>query len=229
VWNATRYDEFCSFVTNYGAALLTLLDPKPGERILDLGCGTGHLTNDIAKSGATVVGIDSSPDMIAKASAAYPEIPFVVENGTSFRTDEPFDAVFSNAALHWMKPPEAVVQTIASALKPGGRFVAEFGGKGNVRSVTDVLGSHPWYYPSVGEYATLLERHGIDVETAALFPRPTPIEGESALHDWFKMFYAAPLIDGRFEQIEHALRPKLYRDGTWYMDYVRLRITARKG
>ena len=229
MWNATRYDEFCSFVTNYGAALLTLLDPKPGERILDLGCGTGHLTNDIAKSGATVVGVDSSPEMIAKAQAAYPGIQFVVADGTSFRSDEVFDAVFSNAALHWMKPPEAVVETIAAALKSGGRFVAEFGGKGNVRSVTDVLGSHPWYYPSIAEYASLLERHGIDVETAALFPRPTAIEGESALRDWFKMFYAAPLNDGRFEEIERALRPKLYRDGTWYMDYVRLRITARKG
>lgn len=228
MWDPKEYDARHHYVTDYGASLIGMLNPQPGERILDLGCGTGHLAHEIAKAGAVVVGIDSSPDMIAKARQNYPGIDFRVADAAAFRDPQPFDAVFSNAVLHWIKPPEPVAAAISAASKPGGRLVVEFGGKGNVRSVTSLLEAHPWYYPSIAEYSTLLERNGFETITAALFPRPTAVEGENGLRDWLKMFTSTFLPEDRAPEFERALRPKLYRDGVWYMDYVRLRITAVK-
>jgi trans-aconitate methyltransferase len=130
VWNADIYDEKLSFVSELGKSLIEMLRPKQGEKILDLGCGTGELTNEIAKLGAEVVGMDASPDMIEKARKKYPYISFLVDRGETFRTQEHYDAIFSNAALHWMKQAESVVQSMALALREGGRLVAEFGGNG---------------------------------------------------------------------------------------------------
>ncbi len=227
MWNAREYDSRHHYVTDYGAGLVDVLNPQPGERILDFGCGTGHLTKQIADSGAAVLGIDASPQMIAQARETYPEICFEVADGAAFRAREPFDAVFSNAALHWMKPPAPVADSLAAALRPGGRLVLEMGGKGNIRSITELAGPGPWYFPGIGEYASLLESRGLEVETAALFPRPTAVEGEFGLRDWLKMF--APFVPSDcIADMETALRPKLYRDGAWYIDYVRLRMTARK-
>jgi len=228
MWDAEQYDARHHYVTDYGASLISLLDPKPGERILDFGCGTGHLTHKIAECGAEVMGIDNSAEMIAQARRNYPNLHFELADGLTFRPRAPFDAVFSNAVLHWMKPPEAAVESLAAALKPGGHLAVEFGGKGNTRSITEAVESHPWYYPSIAEYASLLERRGLDVVTAALFPRPTAVEGESGLRDWLKMFCSSFIAEDRIPEMERVLRPKLYRDGTWYIDYVRLRITARK-
>jgi len=228
MWDPQQYDAHYRWVTDYGASLIALLDPKPGERILDFGCGTGHLTHEIAQSGAAVAGIDSSADMIAQARRNYPEIPFELADGLTFRSKEPFDAVFSNAVLHWMRPPEAAAESLAAALKPGGRLIAEFGGRGNTRSIAEAIGSHPWYYPSIGEFASLLERYGLETGTAVLFPRPTAIEGESGLRDWLKMFTSSFVSEDCIPELERTLRPKLYRDGVWTIDYVRLRITARK-
>lgn len=228
MWDPKEYDARHRYVTDYGASLIGMLNPQPGERILDLGCGTGHLTQEIAKAGANVVGIDSSPEMIAKARQEYPDLDFRVADAASFHDSEPFDAVFSNAALHWIKPPEAVAASISAALKSGGRLVAEFGGKGNVQSVTSLVEAHPWFYPSIAEYSTLLDRNGLDTTTAALFPRPTAVEGENGLRDWLKMFTSSFVPEDRGPEFERVLRPKLYRDGVWYMDYVRLRITAVK-
>ena len=178
-WNAAHYETRHHYVTDYGSSVVKLLDPKPGERVLDLGCGTGRLTREIADSGAEVAGIDSSPDMIARARKNYPELRFELADALTFQPEEPFDAVFSNAVLHWVKPPEGAVKTIARALKPGGRMVVEFGGKGNTQSIVEAIGSHPWYYPSIGEYASLLEANGLQVVSAVLFPRPTRVDGES--------------------------------------------------
>jgi len=228
MWDAARYDDRYRWVSDYGASMLAMLAPQPDERILDFGCGTGRLTHEIASSGAQVVGIDSSAEMIEQARKNYPEIQFDVADGRTFRSNEPFDAVFSNAVLHWIKPPEAAVESIAAALKPGGRMVVEFGGKGNTRSVTDAMGMEPWYYPSIGEYASLLEHHGLETMTAVLFPRPVTVEGEGGMRDWLKMFTSTFLAEDRIPEVENRLRPKLYRDGSWHIDYVRLRVTARK-
>src|SRR5579884_3255930 len=238
-WDAGQYEAGFQFVWEYGAGLLDILNPQFGERVLDVGCGTGQLTSEIAGRGASVVGIDSSPDMIAQARINYPRLDFRLVDAASFRTDEPFDAVFSNAALHWMKPPEPVAAAIGAALKPGGRFVAEMGGAGNIASVMEaieaVIGREPaaerspWYFPSIGEYASLLERNGLAVSSAALFPRPTRMDGERGLRDWMQMFGGRLAVpDAAIAHMEEQLRPRLFRDGAWWIDYVRLRVVAEK-
>jgi trans-aconitate methyltransferase len=239
-WDAARYQDQHSFVWRFGANLIESLNPRAGERILDLGCGTGQLTAEIARSGATVIGMDKSPDMLAEARKNYPDLAFVVGDAASFHFPEPFDAVFSNAVLHWVKDAEGAIQSIAQALRPSGRFVAEFGGKGNIASVQAALRSvlgpsaddqSPWYYPSIGEYAPILERHGFEVRDASLFDRPTPLEGEDGMENWLLMFmqsYLRQFPPERAEVIVHQLvdylRPTLYHDGLWTVDYRRLRV-----
>jgi len=248
-WDPALYDSKHSFVWKYGLELIELLAPQPGERVLDLGCGTGHLTNQIALTGARVTGLDISPAMIEQARQNYPVLEFVQTDASDFRFTEPFDAVFSNAALHWVKRAEAVVECIARALKPGGRFVAEFGGKGNVAAIHTALQHalralglsrneewNPWYYPSVGEYASLLERHGLAVRCATLFDRPTPLEeGERGLRLWLEMFAEEaldPLSPSQREDVirsvEEQLRPAQFHDGAWHADYSRIRVVARR-
>ena len=248
-WNATLYDGKNAFVWKHGAGVVELLDPQPGERILDLGCGTGHLTNQIATAGATVIGVDKSKSMIEEARRLYPEIRFEFTDATNINFDQEFDAVFSNAAIHWMKDQAAVSRCIWNALKPGGRFVAEFGGKGNIRTIRTALSevveaagerinSEPFarYYPSVGEYATLLETRGFRVTFAKHFDRPTKLdEGERGLRNWLFTFadnVVEPLPDNKREdiitQVELKLRPLLFREDSWFADYRRLRIVAIK-
>jgi trans-aconitate methyltransferase len=240
-WDAECYESRFSFVWNHGAALIDLLDPKPGETVLDLGCGTGHLSHQIAERGATVVGLDSAPPMVAQARINYPQLRFILGGGESFALPEPIDAVFSNAALHWMTDAAAVVKNVHAALRPGGRFVGEFGGKGNVAriiaAVREETGSSaiPWYYPSVGEYATLLEAHGFRVHSAFHFDRMTALEGARGMEDWLEMFGEKLLALIPAEQrapararILERLRPELFRDGIWYADYVRLRFVASR-
>jgi len=247
-WDASRYDAGYSFVWKHGAGVIELLAPEAGERILDLGCGTGHLTAQIAASGAEVVGIDRSPEMIATARRNYPRLRFEVEDAESFRFDEPFDAVFSNAAIHWMTDQRAVADSIWQALRSGGRFVAEFGGKGNIRRIETALrhaieqagyavSDKPYYYfPSLGEHARLLEGIGFTVTFATWFERPTRLEGDEAgLRDWLTVFtdhFMKPVPADRraaiIEAVEDELRPQLFRDRVWYADYCRLRIAASR-
>ncbi|MGB2665548.1 MAG: methyltransferase domain-containing protein [Candidatus Acidiferrum sp.] len=247
-WNAELYDDKHSFVWKMAAGLVDLLETKPGERILDLGCGTGHLTEQIADRGAKVVGVDKSPEMIQQARAKFPSLQFEVMDAREIVFAEPFDAVFSNATLHWIKEPERAVAGIAKALRSEGRFVAEFGGKGNVAGLLAAterawhkLGPpgpapSPWYYPSVGEYSTLLEKHSLEVTLANLFDRPTALEdGARGLHNWLEMFggsFLDELPAGQREAalmaIEREARPTLFHDDHWVMDYRRLRVVARK-
>jgi len=248
-WNAELYDQKHAFVFEYGESLLELLDVKPGERILDLGCGTGHLTNEIKDHGGDVVGIDASPEMIARASDAYPGIDFRVADGADFRFDEPFDVVFSNAALHWMHDADKVIKCVYDSLKPGGRFVAEMGGKDNTKHLMAatkiVLNRHGyqnlaqkqvWYFPSLGEYSTKLEAGGFRVTFATHFDRPTLLQdGRQGVTKWLNMF-GANYFDGIeekqrqqiFTEITDLLEPDYNLDGNWYADYKRLRFIAVK-
>jgi trans-aconitate 2-methyltransferase len=246
-WDAGLYDERHAFVWQHGAALLELLGPRPGERVLDLGCGTGHLTAQVAAAGVEVVGIDLAPTMIEQARRTYPQLRFEVADARDFTFAEPFDAVLSNAALHWVRPPERAIACVHRALRPGGRFVAELGGRGNVRAIRAALAraaeavgvgpwQAPWYFPSVGEYAALLEAAGLEVTFAALFDRPTPLQGDEGMRQWVAMFAGGLLEavpEGRREQflasVEAELRPTLHRHGTWFADYRRLRVVARRG
>lgn len=246
-WDPALYDSKHAFIFEYGKGLLSALAPQAGERILDLGCGTGHLAQQIAESGAQVVGIDASPEMIEQACRVYPGIEFRVADARDFSFPFQFDAVFSNAALHWVPEAEQVVERIASALRPGGRFVAEFGGKGNVTSITQALQEairqiagieveSGWYFPSIGTYTALLEKHELVVQSAVLFDRPTRLEdSERGLRNWLAMFceriLSALPIDKRqqvIEQVEEKLRPLLFKDGSWFADYRRLRVVAVK-
>jgi trans-aconitate 2-methyltransferase len=245
-WNPSLYDTKHAFVSQYGEALLELLAPKPGERILDLGCGTGDLAYKISECSATVIGLDSSIDMIATARAKYPALAFTLGEATHFAFDEQFDAVFSNATLHWVKPPEDAVRCITNALKPGGRFIAEFGGAGNVAHIAAALHSahmtlagtpllHNWYFPSIGEYAPILEAYGLEVQAAWLFERPTPLDGEDGMLNWLAMF-GKPILRGVSTELatrvtafaERTLRQTNYIDGQWFADYRRIRISAIK-
>lgn len=244
-WDAALYDGRFTFVWEYGGGLLDLLDPQPGERILDLGCGTGHLTRAIADHGAEAVGVDLSAEMIEQARRHYPDLSFAVADATHLTTDVPFDAVFSNAVLHWVSDPAAAIASIAAVLRVGGRLVAEFGGRGNVdtlvQATTDAIraaghdpGPNPWYFPSIGEYATLLEQHGLEPVQMALIDRPTKLDGgPEGLRLWLTMF-AGSFFNGLAEadreaiirDIEHRLRPVCFQDGHWYADYRRLRLVA---
>jgi trans-aconitate 2-methyltransferase len=244
-WNAALYQSNHAFVFHLGQDVLALLDPKPGESILDLGCGTGELTARIAESGAQVIGLDASPEMIAQARRQFPALDFQVADATTFTLPEPVDAVFSNAALHWIPQADAAAHRIRAALKPGGRFAAEFGGHGNIAAIEAAAAAaaeqlqlqppaNPWYFPTLGAYAGLLERQGFRVTFAAHFDRPTPLKGPDGLRQWITMFMPhvlAVVPETQREQFldiaENHARPALYRDGAWQADYVRLRVTAR--
>lgn len=245
-WDAALYDEAHSFVAAYGGSLVDDLDPRPGERILDLGCGTATLTAEIAARGAGVVGLDSSEEMLARGREEHPGLDLVHGDGADFSFAHPFDAVFSNAALHWVGRPDAAATCIARVLRAGGRFVAEFGGHGNVAALLGSLAEAAatrghalrgaWYFPTIGEYAAVLERHGLVVTDARLYPRPTTLSGDDGLATWYRMFAGGHLADvpaaDREAVIEDAvdhLRPTAFRDGTWTADYVRLRVRAIRG
>jgi trans-aconitate methyltransferase len=245
-WNSGLYDQKHAFVFEYGQDLLTLLAPQPSERILDLGCGTGHLTNQIAQTGAHACGLDHSPQMLATARQQYPQLEFIEADISAFNLPYVCDAVFSNAALHWVLRAEDAAACIARALKPGGRFVAEFGGHGNIakifvatqetiRDLTKTEAPHGWYFPSVGAYSALLEAQGLEVRQAYLFDRPTKLDGEDGMRNWLAMF-AEGMFRGLSDElkqqalieIEARLRETNYLAESWWADYRRLRIVAVK-
>lgn len=247
-WDAELYDSKHSFVSQLGTDLVQLLNPQSGESILDLGCGTGYLTDKIADSGAKVIGIDNASTMIEQARKNYPNLMFEVADGTNLHFTEQFDDIFSNAVLHWIKEPEKVIAGIWRALKPGGRFVAEFGGKGNVQAIVTAIyqaiqaagypineSNNPWYFPSIAEYGTLLEQAGLQLTFAMLFERLTPLKDEKGMQNWLKMFADSFLTTFPIEQqmsiindIEKQLYPTLYKNGIWFADYKRLRVVAIK-
>ena len=243
-WNTDSYDRNHSFVFEYGQDVVELLEPETGERILDLGCGTGHLSARIADTGAEVVGLDASEGMIGRARETYPDCEFVHADARTFAAGRPFDAVFSNAALHWIQDQDAVLDSVSDVLAPGGRFVAELGGRGNVAAIVDTVRAvaadrgydvtNPWYFPTIGEYTTKLESHGLETQYAVLFDRPTELEnGPDGLTEWLEMF-GDELLDpipaaerpAVVSAVEDRLRDDLYRNGTWVADYRRLRVVA---
>lgn len=227
-WDPAGYEGSHSFVWEYGADLVALLNPQPGERVLDVGCGTGHLAAKIAEGGATVLGIDSSPAMIAQARQNFPKLRFQLADLREFRTDELFDAAFSNAALHWILEADRASASLSAALREGGRLVLEMGACGNIALISAALESQILnYYPSIGEYAGVLERQGFEVLSAVVFDRPTELAGgERGMRDWIAMF--RPDNSRAIEDVERELRPDLWRDGKWFADYRRLRMVARK-
>lgn len=244
-WNSSRYAKNARFVSDLGEPVVDLLNPQPGERILDLGCGDGALTENIIARGAEVIGVDASADMVGAARHRGIDARVTDAYQLEFRSE--FDAVFSNAALHWMKrDPDAVIQGVRRALKPGGRFAAEMGGYGNVAAITvalcSTLESHglkdataiiPWYFPSSDEYRQRLEHAGFRTRYIELIPRPTPLP--TGMRGWLETF-ARPFTnsvpkDARvafLDEVTEKLRPVLCDSShQWTADYVRLRFLAQ--
>lgn len=249
-WETDEYDDKHDFVYEYGASVVELLDPQPGERILDLGCGTGHLTREIAEHGADVLGIDASAEMIGTASEEHPDLAFRQADARAFEPDGAFDAVFSNAALHWIpeEDHDAVLEMVRNALTPDGRFVAEMGGAGNIQQIATATideleqrgydATQPWYFPSIGEYVPRIEEYGMEVTRAMLFDRPTELEdGGRGLENWLGMF-GDSIFEGVpedeqqavIEAVEERLRDELFdaETSTWTADYRRLRFVAKR-
>jgi trans-aconitate methyltransferase len=243
VWDPRQYADHARFVTDLGAPVVDLLAPKPGERILDLGCGDGVLTKQLMDAGCDVLGVDASGAMVEAAQTRG--VPAQVMDGHELPFHEQFDAVFSNAALHWMLQPDEVLRRVRRALRPAGRFVAEFGGERNLKQVLGglhrVLKGHgydaesirPWYFPSAEEYRRRLIEQDFEVLALELFPRPTRLPHD--MMDWLRMF-AQPFMtivpDDMNVQILHevqdALSPTLKTSDGWVVDYVRLRCRAIK-
>jgi trans-aconitate methyltransferase len=241
-WDPEVYARNARFVSDLGAPLLQLLDPKPGEVILDLGCGDGALTEKIISFGATVYGVDSSPPQVRAATKRGLQTAVMDGHYCCFRTS--FDAVFSNAALHWMKQPARVLDGVHGALKAQGRFVGELGGKGNVQTIHAALNSglrhhgidplmvDPWYYPSVEEYSQLLTQTGFEVIYIDLIPRPTPLPDD--IMGWLEVFAqpfsnSLPCAERKpyLTEVRELIKETLQNpDGSWFADYVRLRFKA---
>lgn len=244
-WDADSYRDNFSFVPKYGEDVLKLLTVGLGSKVVDLGCGNGSLTDRLQSLGYQVMGIDASPAMLEIARKEYPNISFQQADALSFQLDKPADAIFSNAVFHWIDADkqETLLRNVSRNLRPGGELVCEFGGHGCGEAVHSTLEElfreHKRtykkivFFPTIGQYAPLIEKCGMRVEYAILFDRPTPQKG--TIKDWIRMFDLKPFdgipeeeTEAIINEAEERLRSRLFIDGTWYVDYVRIRLRARK-
>ncbi len=243
-WSAETYEKNARYVSDLGMPIVEWLDPKAGEHILDLGCGDGALTAKLQALGCKVIGVDSSPDFVQAAQSLGLDARLLDGHQIAFTHE--FDAVFSNAALHWMKRPDRVIAGVWQSLKPGGRFVGEFGGNGNISTIQAALHSafrardldpdkiNPWYFPTIEDYRDRLEARGFSVNEMALISRPTPLPTE--IGGWLATFanpYTEKIApaerDAFLAEVISRLEPTLrHNSGHWVADYVRLRFSATK-
>ncbi len=247
-WNSEFYDKSHDFVSKHGKGVFEYLKPEKHETILDLGCGTGDLTFEIFKCCRKVIGIDSSEEMIAAARSKFPEIEFERMDAQHLEYKNVFDAIFSNAVLHWVADQKTAIRGMYEALRPGGRIILEFGGKGNNeqmlgslrrsfnnRGLYDNANIDFWYYPSIGEYSSQLEMHNFRVVHAEHFDRFTELKGNQGIKDWFQMFgekffsgISAPLRDEILDDVQDDLTETHNVNGKWHADYKRIRVVAVK-
>ena len=242
-WNANNYNKHADFVSILATPVVELLKPKKDEKILDLGCGDGTLAVEIEKAGSKVIAVDLSEDMVEKTKEKG--IEAYVMSATELTFQDEFDAVFSNAVLHWIKEPEIAIQKIYNSLKDEGRFIAEFGGYGNIKHLTDTMQNvfrihpeygefnNPWYFPKADDYKRVLENGGFKISYIKIIPRPTKIDDIS---NWLNIFANGIVSHLTREQqinfnneVREILKPIIYskKEG-WVADYVRLRLEATK-
>ncbi|MGH6865046.1 MAG: class I SAM-dependent methyltransferase [Methyloceanibacter sp.] len=244
-WSASDYAKNGRFVQELGGPVFAMLGAKPGERVLDLGCGDGALTAEIKASGADVLGVDLSDELLAVARMKGLNVRKMDGHALDFVSE--FDAVFSNAALHWMRAPELVIGGVARALKPHGRFVGELGGHGNVAAIATAMRAVgiasgadpalavPCFFPTVEEYGRLLAEAGFTIHQIALVPRPTQLK--TGMEGWLKTFgraffdqFEEPRRSAALAAVLAQLRPSLCDSrGVWTADHVRLRFIAERG
>lgn len=248
-WDSKLYDDKHSFVYSYGESLIKLLEAKHKERILDLGCGTGSLTNQINEVTNNCIGMDSSLDMVNTAKQQFPELQFFEKDASNFDFKEQFDSIFSNATLHWVLDYKSCAESMYRNLKTNGKIVVEFGGKGNIQKIETCLKRHlkkhnyvsqaafkQWYFPSIAAYTKVLEDVGFRVTLAQHYDRPTElIESESGIKDWLSMFgknfFKGVEKEDKIKilnDVQEELREVLFTSGKWYADYKRIRIVAIK-
>lgn len=243
IWNADDYNKHADFVSDLAFPVIELLNPQQNERILDLDCGEGTLAIEIEKFSTKVVAVDFSGSMVEKTKEKG--IEAYVMSATELPFEDEFDAVFSNAVLHWIKEPETAIKKISAALKAGGRFITEFGGYGNIKYLTDAMQEvfdrheeygefkNPWYFPKVADYQAFLEANGFTVDYIELIPRPTKVDD---IANWLDIFangiisHLTKKQQERFKQeVIALLKPKIYSEKEgWIADYVRLRLKAIK-
>jgi len=245
-WKADTYRETCGRVTEHGAKLVAALKELPCERVLDLGCGTGELTNDIAGFVREVIGIDSSPSMLEKAKAAYPKLSFFRMDACSLVWEDAFDAVFSNAVLHFISDQDTLLAGIYRALRKNGALVCEFGAAGNIAGLLDAVAAacakrgkafvSRFFYPGKEEYEELLQKHGFCVQSVDVYAMDTALlEGEDRLRNWVDQVFSVEMQwfttaerEAIFQEIESALRPAQWDGVRWHIDNRRIRAIARK-
>jgi len=244
-WDASLYQSVCSFVPGHGESLLEELNPRNSDRVLDFGCGTGELTNQIHRYAGEIVGIDPSEEMIAQARREFPECSFICTSARDYQPDPRFSAVFSNAVLHWVDNLPETISHIYRFLNSGGRFIGEFGAHGNVSRVREALhqalldrgyspkNRDPWTFPKEREFDEMLWNTGFQVDSLETFDRPTKIEGKEGLSVWLTMFgqsFFEPLSGAEIQEIigeiTEALRPDYFDGNNWTLEYRRLRFRA---
>ena len=245
-WNSRLYNQKHGFVAEYGKELLSYIPDNPGQAILDIGCGTGTLTAQLAKLGARVVGVDSSEEMIARAQNILPEAEFYICDALNMPFTAEFDVVFSNAVFHWIKDHDALLKAIYKAMRDNGKLICEFGGSRNIAKIEHAFArayaetgrgyNHKFNFTEVKAFSDLLEKNGFKIELIYDFDRPTPLsDGKMGLRNWLRQFFASELKAVPPEEweyitrrVEDLTRRELWNGHEWRADYRRLRAIACK-
>lgn len=245
VWDPVLYSNLCSFVPENGRELISMLNPREGERILDLGCGTGELSSKVAQAGADVTGLDASGAMIEAARRNYPDLTFIEDDAISHDPDESYDAIFSNAVLHWITRQDSLLSSVRSMLRPGGRFVVEMAREGNINRIRNELFRalneagyppetlDPWFFPSAESYGKRLTERGFSLRTMDRFEHSAVLDGDEGFHLWLTVFCQRILMvldqaerKDLAETVKERLRDDRFDGKSWRLNYRRLRFVA---